>query len=69
MTDGKLSLGAVVPFRALWQIDSRGHLFELRPGDVVSIQWNWACDRLGDRALKEFARCSQRAITDTKMTL
>lgn len=69
MKHGKLSLGSPEPVKVQRQIDSRGYLDDLRPADVVSIHWNWACDRLNNRGLRELARCTHRAIADTNITL
>ena len=66
---GALRFGPAGPARVLRQIDSRGYLDDLRPGDVVSIHWNWACDRLGPGALRELMRCTRRAIAHTNLTM
>lgn len=70
MAGGKLALGRPVPMRILRQIDGRGYLDDFRPGEMVSIHWNWACDGLSASALRALSRCSTRqAITHTNKTL
>lgn len=69
MRDGKLQLGHPERAKVQRQLNGHGYLDELRPGDVVSIHWNWACDRLSDHSLRNLVRCTRRAITSTNMTL
>jgi hypothetical protein len=69
MRDGKLGLGRPQPVTVMCQVAGPGHRDELRPGDMVSIHWNWACDRLSAGALRELMRCTRRAVAHTNMTL
>jgi hypothetical protein len=69
MAGGKLALGEPVPMRILRQIDGRGYLDDFRPGEMVSIHWNWACDALSASALRALSRSTRRAITHTNRTL
>jgi len=69
MENGKLCLGKPVPVRVLRHVDSRGSLDPLRPGDVVSIHWNWACDALRAGSLRELMRCTRRALEHANATL
>jgi hypothetical protein len=66
---GRLALGAPVPVRVLRSIDGRGYLDQFRPGEAVSIHWNWVCDRLAPHALRELARVTRRAITHANLTM
>ena len=44
--DGKLAFGPPrIEQITAWR-DGRGFISEVRPGDVVSIHWDWACDVL-----------------------
>ena len=69
LRDGKLALGAPVPVRVLRQIDGRGYLDGFSPGDLVSIHWNWACDRIDGSACGRLARATRRAVAHTNRTL
>ncbi len=69
LEDGRLGLGRPATARIVRKIDSRGYLDDLRPGDMVSIHWNWACDRLDRQALRQLMRCTRRAIEHANMTL
>ena len=69
MKDGKLGLGPATAVRVALHVDSRGAPAALRPGDIVSIHWNWACDRLAAGALRELMRCTRRALEHTNTTL
>ncbi|HLX34841.1 MAG TPA: DUF6390 family protein [Candidatus Limnocylindrales bacterium] len=46
LVDGKLRLGAARPQRVRDAIDGIGFVDDVRPGDVISIHWDWACERL-----------------------
>ena len=35
---------------------------DLRPGDVVSLHWDWVCDRLSPAALKWLRYCTLRNL-------
>lgn len=51
LVGGRLRLAApeLRPVQA-WR-DGAGFVSDIRPGDVVSIHWDWACDRLDERRL------------------
>jgi len=63
LVDGKLRLGAAREERVRSAIDGVGFVDEVRPGDVVSIHWDWACERL-DRRRLEALRSSTLAELD-----
>jgi hypothetical protein len=45
--DGReLTVGSADPELATVKADGRGFLPDLRPGDPVSLHWDWVCDRL-----------------------
>jgi hypothetical protein len=69
MENGKLGLGRPTAMRVLRRVDGRGSPDQLRPGDIISIHWNWACDRLGAGNVRELMRCTRRAIEHTNLTL
>jgi hypothetical protein len=46
MHDGKLRLGPPRPERIRGWVDGAGFVEDAAPGDVVSIHWDWACERL-----------------------
>ena len=46
MVDGKLRLGAPRVERIRGWVDGAGFVEDATPGDVVSIHWDWACERL-----------------------
>jgi hypothetical protein len=51
MVDGRLTLGAPAPERVQAWRDGAGFLPAIVPGEVISIHWSWACDRLDGRRL------------------
>ena len=69
LAGGKLALGAPVPVRILRQVDGRGYLDNFRPGEIVLIHWNWACDRLSIPAFRALSRATRSAIAHTNLTI
>lgn len=69
MEQGKLALGVPVTVRVLRHIDGRGYLDDFRPGQTVSIHWNWACDLMDGPARAQLLRATRRAIAHTNLTL
>ncbi len=51
LRDGRLAFGAARPerLRAWW--DGAAFVDRAEPGDVVSIHWDWACERLDEPSL------------------
>jgi hypothetical protein len=61
--DGRaLRLGMPVTRRADWRRDGLGFLDDLRPGDWVSLHWDWICDRLSSRQAKTLGRYTRRML-------
>jgi hypothetical protein len=44
----RLGLGPAEPVRCRWAQDGRAFVADLRPGDQVSLHWNWICERIDD---------------------
>lgn len=64
--DGRrLFLGAPVAESVRVGIDGRTLLPDLRPGDTVSLHWDWVCDRLTPRQLAHLERFTERQLTIT----
>lgn len=51
MLDGRLRLGPPRVERIRGWVDGAGFVDDVAPGDVVSIHWDWACERLDARRL------------------
>jgi len=43
-------------------VDGTAVTTDLRPGDVVSLHWDWVCDRLSPVALKWLRYCTRRNL-------
>jgi hypothetical protein len=56
--DGKLALGPARPTRAARQVDGKGFIHHVDPGDWVSLHWGWACEVLSDRRLRNLRKYS-----------
>ena len=61
--DGRaLRLGTEAQRRADWRRDGLGFLDELRPGDRVSLHWDWVCDRLKPLQAQALERYTRRML-------
>jgi hypothetical protein len=69
LAGGKLTLTEPRAFRARSQLDGRGFVEGVRPGDVVSIHWDWACDVLDACALARLRRATQRSLALANLTI
>jgi hypothetical protein len=69
MVDGKLRLGAPRPERIRAWIDGTGFVADVEPGAVVSIHWDWACERLDARRLAALRHWTEREIGIANTTL
>jgi Family of unknown function (DUF6390) len=57
-----LRLGSPTTREAAWRRDGLGFLSELRPGDLVSVHWDWVCDRLTPRQVSQLERLTRRML-------
>ena len=69
LRDGKIVLGESCIRRVLRQIDGLGFADDARPGDQVSIHWNWACEVLKPDALRRLMRSIARALRMANATM
>ncbi|HEX6129250.1 MAG TPA: DUF6390 family protein [Candidatus Limnocylindria bacterium] len=51
LVDGKLRIGPARSERVERWVDGIGFVDDVQPGDLVSLHWGWACDRLSPRQL------------------
>jgi hypothetical protein len=64
MIDGRLRLGPARVENVRGWVDGQGFVEDVLPGDVVSIHWDWACERLDARRL-----ASLRDVTAAELRL
>jgi hypothetical protein len=61
--DGReLSLGAPLDETAVRSVDGVGFVTDLKPGEWVSLHWDWVCDRLSRRQLSSLRHYSLREL-------
>jgi uncharacterized protein DUF6390 len=68
MLDGRLRLGPPRVEKIRGWVDGQGFVEDVAPGDVVSIHWDWACERLDARrlaALREVTAAELRLANQT----
>jgi hypothetical protein len=62
--DGRLlELGAPISRLVRWREDGLGMIDDPRCGDLVSLHWDFACDRLTAKAAASLARATRNALT------
>jgi hypothetical protein len=62
--DGReLGVGSAAPELARVKADGRGLVPDLRPGDLVSLHWDWVCDRLSPADVGALDRYTLRHLT------
>ena len=52
-----------------WTKGRHAFVRQLRPGDQVSLHWDWVCDRVSDDQVAELADRTQRQLTSTNTWL
>ena len=62
--DGReLAVGSADRELATVEADGRGFLPDLRPGDRVSLHWDWVCDRLSAEDVRSLDRYTARHLS------
>jgi Family of unknown function (DUF6390) len=69
MEEGRLTLGPSRPERVQAWRDGAGFIGAIGPGDVVSIHWSWACDRLAEPQLGELMRWTTQELAIANLTV
>jgi hypothetical protein len=69
LRDGRLTLGAPRIEEVTRWLDGRGFVGEVTPGSVVSIHWDWACDRLSARQLRALIATTGRHLALANQTI
>jgi len=60
-----LRLGAEELVSCRWRQDESAFVADLRPGDQVSVHWNWVCERLDEA---QVAQLSERTTGQLRLT-
>jgi Family of unknown function (DUF6390) len=60
--DGDQRLGPPAPRVVRWRDDGRAFVPALRPGDLVSLHWDFVCDELSPAAAAALERANRRAL-------
>jgi hypothetical protein len=69
MVGGRLELGPARPERVQAWRDGAGFVDGVAPGDVISIHWSWACDRLTVDQLGGLMTWTAREIGIANLTI
>ena len=69
LVDGGLALGPARAERIRGWRDGAGFIDAPRSGEVVSIHWDWACERLDARRLAALAHWTEREIEVANRTI
>ena len=69
MVEGRLRLSQPRVERIRGWVDGTGFVEDVAPGDVVSIHWDWACERLDAARLASLRSVTQRELQLANQTL
>lgn len=69
LVDGRLRLAEPRLDRVRGWRDGLGFLEPVKDGEVVSVHWDWACDRLDDRQLRNLVRWTRRELEIANRTI
>jgi hypothetical protein len=69
LLDGKLCLGAPRATRVTYQTNTLGLAKDVKPGDHVSVHWDWACEVLEPVALARLQALTDRYVTLANETI
>lgn len=69
LTDGRLVFGAPRPERVQAWRDGASFVSDVAVGDVISVHWSFACDRLDPRRLSELIGWTSRQLAIANATI
>jgi len=69
LVDGQLAFGTPRIERVTGWRDGYGFLGDVRPDDVISIHWGWACDVLDETRFERLADWTQRQLDIANLTI
>jgi len=69
MIDGRLELGAPRVERIRGWVDGTGFVDDVTAGDVVSIHWDWACERLDAARLEALRAATAQELELANQTI
>jgi hypothetical protein len=69
MVQGKLALGAPRARRMRASRDGAGFVDGVRDGEVVSLHWDWACERLSPTRLASLERSTKHQLSIANQTI
>jgi hypothetical protein len=69
LVDGRLTLGAARAERVDAWRDGAGFVDGAQPGDIVSVHWSWACDRLSAGQLSRLVAWTAAEIAIANQTI
>jgi hypothetical protein len=67
--DGQLRFGLPRPETIRGWQDGLGFIADTKPGDIVSIHWDWACERLDERRLTQLQAWTQHQLVIANRTI
>jgi hypothetical protein len=69
LAEGRLRHGPPAIERVQAWRDATGFIEVPEPGDIVSIHWSWACDRLDDRQVRNLVAWTNRQLAIANRTI
>lgn len=69
MAGGQLRLAAPRAERVRGWLDGAGFVDGVQPGEVISVHWDWACERLDTRRLRALQAWTKRELAIANATI
>lgn len=69
LLNSKLALGESTERRAFYKVQDQSYLDQPEPGDLVSMHWNWVCDRLTEAQASRLKRQTEHHIAIANQTI
>lgn len=60
--DGKLKLGAFVEKEVLWKQQDQSFIKDIKPGNIVTIHWDWVCEVISKQQLQKLKYYTQKSL-------
>jgi len=67
--DGQIALGEAARQHLVLQLDGRGLLPSVKPGDDVAVHWGWACEVLAAAPLGRLKAWTARSLHLANLTI
>ena len=69
LSEGKLAFGGPIEKQVDYNVNGKGYLTAVQPGEYVSMHWDWVCDRLTTAQVEALETRTQQHMSIANQTL